>query len=290
MSQHPTVAVLGLGAMGHAFAANLIKQGLPTRVWNRTRARGEDLAAAGATLCDSPADAVKGAAVVIAMLPDGDATGAALTGDRGALPAMAAGAVFAQMGTLGVDATGDLIAQIARQRPDIIYIDAPVSGTKTPAENAQIVVLASGDRQAAAAVEPVFAAISKQTKWLGEAGAGSRMKLVVNAWLIAMMEGIAESAQLAEELGFTTDDLWAVLEGGPLAAPYIKGKLEMIKHQQYDAQMALTWGLKDARLALAAAGTRHLPALQRIREIWQQAADAGHGDRDIAVIYHYLKP
>ena len=97
------------------------------------------------------------------------------------------------MGTLGVEATEALIASVRQARDDIVFIDAPVSGTKTPAENAQVVVLASGDRQAAAAVEPVFAAIAKGTRWLGPAGAVSRMKLVVNAWLIAMMQGIAES-------------------------------------------------------------------------------------------------
>ncbi|AHF76212.1 putative dehydrogenase [Sodalis praecaptivus] len=290
MMKQPTVAVLGLGAMGHAFAANLLKRGLATRVWNRTQSRGADLADLGATLCATPADAAREADVVLTMLPDGPTTRTVLLGSEGALAAMKPKAVLAQMGTLGVEATEALIAAVGQSREDIVFIDAPVSGTKAPAENAQVLVLASGDRQAAAAVEPVFAAIAKGARWLGPAGAGSRMKLVVNAWLIAMMEGLAESAQLAAALGFSPDDLWGVLEGGPLAAPYVKGKLDMIKQDNYDPQMALVWGLKDARLALKAADPRHLPGLQRISEIWQQAVDAGHGDSDISVVYRYLHP
>ncbi|MBT9431865.1 NAD(P)-dependent oxidoreductase [Candidatus Sodalis endolongispinus] len=290
MNKQPTVAVLGLGAMGHAFAANVLKSGLATRVWNRTRSRGEDLADAGAIVRASPAEAVREADVVLTMLPDGPTTRTVLLGSEGALAAMKPHAVLAQMGTLGVKGTEELIAAVRQARDDIVFIDAPVSGTKTPAENAQVLVLAIGDRQAAAAVEPVFAAIAKGTRWLGPAGAGSRMKLVVNAWLITMMQGIAESTQLAATLGFSPDDLWDVLEGGPLAAPYVKGKLDMIKQDNYCPQMALIWGLKDARQALKAADSRNLPGLQRISDVWQQAVDAGHGESDISVIYRYLAP
>jgi len=198
------------------------------------------------------------------------------------------GGIIAQMGTLGVDATESLIALITQLRPDVVFFDAPVSGTKGPAEQAQIVVLASGDREAGAAIEPVFAAISKATKWLGEAGRASKMKLVVNAWLIAMMEGIAETTQLAEELGFSTDDLWNVLEGGPLAAPYIKGKMDMFKSDDYTPQMQLTWALKDINLALDAGSQLNLPVMKRISETWQGAVGAGYGDQDLAVVYRYL--
>ena len=286
--QQPVVAVLGLGAMGHAFAANLIKKGFTTRVWNRTTSRGDDLVSAGATRGTTPRETVEGADVVITMLSDGKTSLEVYQGDNGLLAGLKQGGIIAQMGTLGVEATESLIALIKAQRPDVVFFDAPVSGTKAPAEQAQIVVLASGDREAGAAVETVFAAISKATKWLGEAGRASRMKLVVNAWLIAMMEGIAETTQLAEELGFTTDDLWSVLEGGPLAAPYIKGKMEMFKSGDYTPQMQLTWALKDINLALEAGKKLELPVMKRISETWQGAVGAGYGDQDLAVVYRYL--
>ncbi len=191
--KQPEVAVLGLGAMGHAFAANLLKKGFRVHGWNRTRARGEDLLDAGLQLADSPAEAVREADVVIAMLSDGDTTEQVLHQVK---EAFKQGATLCQMGTIGVEKTDALIAFFAEKRPDLLLIDAPVSGTKAPAENAQILVLASGDQSRAQAAEAVFAAISKGTKWLGEAGKSTRMKLVINSWLIGMMQSLAESTRL----------------------------------------------------------------------------------------------
>jgi len=272
--------------MGHAFAANLLKKGFWVRGWNRTRAKGEDLLSAGLTLTDSAAQAVEGADVVIAMLADGATTRQTLADVSRALKQ---GATVAQMGTIGVDDTDALIAELQQARPDILFIDAPVSGTKAPAENAQILVMASGDRSRAQAAEQVFAAIGKGTQWLGEAGASARMKLVVNSWLIGLMQSLAESTRLAEQFGFSTDDLWRVLEGGPLAAPYAKAKLAMIESGDFTPQMHLVWALKDAKLALDAAGDTRLPALENIVDVWQQAVDAGHGEQDLAAVYQYLK-
>ncbi|WP_054178759.1 NAD(P)-dependent oxidoreductase [Trabulsiella odontotermitis] len=286
MNQQPVVAVLGLGAMGHAFAANLLKKGFTVRGWNRTRARGEDLLPLGLALSDSAVQAAEGADVVIAMLSDGETTQKVLTEVQSALKP---GATLCQMGTIGVEATDALLAQLAQARPDVVFIDAPVSGTKAPAENAQILILASGERSRAQAAEQVFSAISKGQVWLGEAGASSRMKLVVNSWLIGMMQSLSETVILAEKLGFTASDLWSVLEGGPLAAPYAKAKLDMISGGDFTPQMHLIWALKDARLAKDAAGDARLPALENIIALWQQAAEAGYGEQDLASIYQYLK-
>ncbi|WP_338157722.1 NAD(P)-dependent oxidoreductase [Pantoea ananatis] len=283
--KQPDVAVLGLGAMGHAFAANLLKKGFRVYGWNRTRARGEDLIAAGLTLTDSAAEAVQKADVVIAMLSDGETTEQVLHEAKAALKQ---GATLCQMGTIGVEKTDALITFFAQARPDVVFIDAPVSGTKAPAENAQILVMASGDRSRAQAAEAVFDAIGKGTQWLGEAGKSSRMKLVINSWLIGLMQSLAESTRLADQFGFSTDDLWQVLDGGPLAAPYAKMKLGMMASDDYTPQMHLQWALKDAKLALDASDSA-LPALENIASVWQQAVEAGHGEEDLAVIYKYLK-
>ncbi|WP_299260869.1 NAD(P)-dependent oxidoreductase [uncultured Kushneria sp.] len=289
MSHNTTVAVLGLGAMGHAFAANLLNNDLSVRVWNRTRSRGDDLAERGAINANSAVEAVSGARFVITMLPDFDTTHDVLLGEGNALEHLPEKGVVIQMGTIGVEQTETLIREIKTARPDVVFIDAPVSGTKAPAEQATISILASGNQQAADGIETVFNAISKWVVWLGEAGRGSRMKLVVNAWLIHMMQGIAESARLAGTLGFSTDEFWSVLDGGPLAAPYVKAKLDKIGNDEYSAQMALAWGLKDARLALEAAGETNLPGLVRISDIWRDAVDAGLGEQDIAAVHDYLR-
>ena len=287
MTLLPAVAVLGLGAMGHAFAANLLKKGFTVRGWNRTRQRGEDLIAQGLNLCDSPEAAAADADVVITVLTDGDTTRSVLAACRTQLKQ---GAVVCQMGTVGIEATEALIDELTNARPDIVFIDAPVSGSKAPAENAQIAILASGDRSRAQAVEPVFAAISRRQQWLGEAGAGSRMKLVVNSYLIGLMQSVAESASLAQQLGFSAGELWDALEGGPLASAYAQGKLGMIARDDFTAQMQLSLALKDARLALDAAGDRPLPALENIVGLWQQAVDAGYAKEDLASVFRFISP
>lgn len=285
MSQQPTVAVLGLGAMGHAFASNLLKKGFTVYGWNRSPEKGKDLQDAGLQLSTSVAEAVSEADVIITMLSDSQTTHDVLT--QG-LEAIKPGATLCQMGTLGIEGIDTLHHFLSEKRPDILFLDAPVSGTKAPAENAQITVLASGDRERAANAEAVFAAISKATLWQGEVGAGSRMKLVVNSWLIGLMQSLAETERLAETLGFGPDELWQALDGGPLAAPYAKVKLQMIKSGDFTPQMQLIWALKDAKLAVAAGDEQQLPALKNITQLWQQAVDDGLGEDDLSVISRYL--
>ncbi|MGL5967125.1 MAG: NAD(P)-dependent oxidoreductase [Kluyvera sp.] len=285
MKALPVVAVLGLGAMGHAFAANLLKKGFTVFGWNRTPGRGDDLEIHGLQLCNDAPLAVEDAEVIIAMLTDGEATLACI---RTIAQSCLQGATFCQMGTIGIQETAEAIALLASLRPDMLYLDAPVSGTKAPAENAQILVMASGDKSRAGAAQHVFDAISRGTQWYGEAGNSQKMKLVINAWLIAMMQGVAESMQLAKQFGFTPEQLWETLEGGPLAAPYVKGKLEMIRKEDYTPQMQLQHALKDARLALANAPLGTMPMMSDITALWAQAAEGGLAQQDLAAVYAWL--
>ncbi|WP_294907067.1 NAD(P)-dependent oxidoreductase [Tatumella sp. UBA2305] len=285
MSQQPKVSVLGLGAMGHAFAANLLKKGFTVHGWNRSPGKGDDLLASGLIQAETVSEAVSDSEVVITMLSDGETTLSVVKQAAAALPPEA---TLCQMGTLGVEATRQIQEYLAEHRPDVLLLDAPVSGTKAPAENAQITIFASGDRSRAAAAETVFAAISKGTLWLGDTGAGAKMKLVVNSWLIGLMQSLAESELLAESFGFTPDDLWQALEGGPLAPGYAKVKLQMISSGDFTPQMQLIWALKDARLAVEAGNAQQLPALKNITELWQQAVDDGLGEQDLAVISQFL--
>ena len=281
MSTLPKVAVLGLGAMGHAFASNLLKKGFTVAGWNRSPARGEDLQAQGLSLHATPQQAVADAEVIISMLADGQATLQVLAQIA---PACQPQAIYCQMGTIGLAETQEAIALLRERQPAMTFVDAPVSGTKAPAEKAQILVLASGDREKCGPAEQVF----RGTQWYGEAGNSQKMKLVLNAWLIAMMQGIAESAQLAKTLGFTPDQLWSALEGGPLAAPYVKVKLDAIANEQFAPQMQLAHALKDARLALSLSEPHTMPGLDNIAELWQQAADAGFAGQDLSSIYQWL--
>ncbi|ROS03008.1 NAD(P)-dependent oxidoreductase [Raoultella terrigena] len=281
----PVVAVLGLGAMGHAFASNLLKNGFTVHGWNRSPERGDDLLASGLIRHATPQQAVESAEVILSVLTDAQAT---LQVIQQIAPQCREGATFCQMGTIGVEETREAIGLLESLSPSSTYLDAPVSGTKKPAENAQILVLASGDRQRGAAAERVFAAIARRTQWFGEAGSSQKMKLVLNAWLITMMEGVAESALLAAKLGFTPAEFWQALDGGPLAAPYVKGKLEMIAENRFPAQMQLGHALKDANLALDAAEDTELPILSKIADCWEEAAADGYAGQDLAAVYAWL--
>jgi len=203
--------------MGSAMARNLVAAGLRTTVWDRSPGATAPLATAGALVATSPQDAIADARVVITMLPTADAVNSVIR--THGLNAFARGAVWAQMGTIGVAATAGLENTVSQLRPDVLFVDAPVSGSKGPAEAGQLLILASGPPAAEAIVQPVFSAIGRKTVWLGQAGQGSRMKLVVNAYLSFLIEGVAEALELGSQLGIDPASLDAVIEGGPLDAP-----------------------------------------------------------------------
>jgi len=196
--------------------------------------------------------------------------------------ALARGAVWAQMGTIGVAATTRLAHQLGRLRPGVLLVDAPVSGSKGPAEAGQLLILASGPPAAQAIVQPAFSAIGRKTVWLGEAGQGSRMKLVVNSYLSFLIEGVAEALELASRLGIDAAALDEVIEGGPLSAPIADAKLYKMRSGDFAPEFPLEWALKDVDLALAAADGDRLPMLEALSRQWRLAVEAGHGREDIS--------
>jgi 3-hydroxyisobutyrate dehydrogenase len=274
-------AVLGTGIMGSAMARNLIAAGIRTTVWDRSAAATARLADAGALAAPSPQDAVRDARVVITMLPTAD-TIASVIFDGGAAEAFARGAVWAQMGTIGVAATLEDAARLGRVRPDVMFVDAPVSGSKGPAESGQLIILASGPPEAEAITRPAFSAMGRKTVWLGGAGQGSRMKLVVNSYLSILIEGVAETLQLASDLGIDTDQVAEVIEGGPLDAPLADAKLHKMERGDFAPEFPLEWALKDVDLAIAAAEGDRLPLLEALSRQWRAAVEAGHGREDIS--------
>jgi len=275
------VTVLGTGIMGSAMSRNLLSAGLRVAVWDRSQAATAPLAAAGAQVAASPGEAVRDARVVITMLPTADVVESVIF-DGHVAEALAPHAVWAQMGTIGVAETGKVAARLAALRPDVIFVDAPVSGSKGPAETGQLLILASGPEAARQALSPAFAAIGRATVWLGEAGQGSRLKLVVNAYMSTLIEGVAEAVELAGRLGIDTASLAEAIEGGPLDAPIADAKLHKIEHGDFAPEFPLEWALKDVDLAIEAAPGSPLPLLAALSRQWHAAVDAGHGRQDVS--------
>jgi 3-hydroxyisobutyrate dehydrogenase len=275
------VAVIGAGIMGSAMARNLAAAGLTTRVWDRAASATGPLADAGVVVAASARDAVQDAGVVITMLPTADAVESVIF-DGQVAEAFADGCVWAQMGTIGVEATLRIRDRLAAQRPGVMFLDAPVSGSKGPAEQGQLLILASGPAAAADAVGPVFDVIGRKTVWLGAAGRGSQMKLVVNAYLSILIEGVAETMELADRLGIGHQQLAEVIEGGPLDAPLADAKFHKMDRGDFAAEFPLEWALKDVDLVIDTAGGQTLPLLDALSGQWHAAVAAGYGREDIS--------
>ena len=275
------VAVLGTGIMGSAMARNLIAAGMATTVWDRSPSATAPLEQAGARVAPSAAEAVAGARVVIMMLPTADIVTSVLF-DGGVAQAFAAGAVIAQMGTIGVPETIEIDRRLGQVRSDVMFVDAPVSGSKGPAEAGQLLIMASGPAAAEPVVDPVFDVLGRKTVWLGQAGQGSRLKLAVNSYMSILIEGVAEALELANRFGIDPAKLEEAIAGGPLDAPIADAKLHKMEAGDYAPEFPLEWALKDVDLALAEADGASLPLLAALSRQWQAAVDAGHGREDVS--------
>ncbi len=281
MTELPTVALLGIGTMGAGMARNIAAAGLPLRMWNRTREKAEPFVDV-ATVADSVADAVDGAGVVVTMLYDADSVATTMEQARGHLRP---GAVWLQQSTVGVDGT-ERLASLAADL-GVVFVDAPVLGTRKPAEEGTLVVLASGPDEARESVTPVLDAIGSRTMWVGEAGAGSRLKLAANAWVFTVVEGVAESLALTRALGLDPRLFLEAIGGGALDAPYVQLKGGAMLDGTFEPAFALGGALKDAGLILDAAEAAgvDLGVLPGVRDHLARAVAAGHGDLDMAATY-----
>src|SRR6266508_1570574 len=198
------VAVLGIGAMGHGMASSALRAGIPTILWNREPAATQDLAKQGAEVAPSAAEAARAAPIVITMVTDTDAV-ISIARDQGMLAALAPGAIWVQMSTIGVAGIERVAAMVQVERPDVTLLDAPVSGSRDPAEQGQLTIFASGPEEARSRVAPLFDALGQRTIWVGPVGAGSRLKLVNNTWVAFAAEAVANSTALARRLGLATE-------------------------------------------------------------------------------------
>ena len=278
------VAVLGTGTMGEPMARLIAERAFgDVRVWNRASEKAEPLGEAGCTVAATAEEAVDGADAVVTMLSDGDAVLEVL--DR-ILPAMAEGSILVQMSTVGMAATEAIAART--QEHGVTFVDAPVIGTRQPAEKGRLVVLASGPEEALQRVGAIFDAVGMNTIGAGEAGGGTRLKLVVNAWLVSLTESLAETIGLAEAIGVDPKSFLHTIAGGPLDVKYahLKGNA-MIDREFEPASFALSLAHKDAELVLEAAG-RHdvqLPVVETVARQMAAAIEDGHGEADMAATF-----
>jgi 3-hydroxyisobutyrate dehydrogenase len=209
--------------------------------------------------------------------------------ESGALEAMPDDAIWIQSSTVGLAAT-ERIARLAEER-GVAFVDAPVLGTKKPAEDGQLVVLASGPEEARERCEPVFDAIRQKHFWLGEAGTGTRLKLVLNSWILCTVENIAETFALAQTLGIDPRRFLEAISGGAMDMQYAHVKGEAILNEEFPPSFPLRLPSKDVALILEAAGDdRELPLVRAILRQFGRALELGHGDEDMSAVYYASAP
>jgi 3-hydroxyisobutyrate dehydrogenase len=269
-------------------AGSALRNGISTVVWNRELDIARQMADQGAEVALSAVDAVKGVDVVITMVTNTEAV-TSIAVDLGVLEALPPGAVWAQMSTIGVEGTATISSIVEKERSDILFLDAPVSGSKVPAEEGKLVIFASGSEKARPIVEPVFDAIGQRTVWLGPIGAGSRMKLVNNTLLAFSAEGVANSLALARRLGLDVRSVLDAFEGGPLISQWAVGKISRIESDNYSPEFPLALALKDVHLALEEADPERFAVLARLAREWEQLVDQGLGSEDVTVVTRALE-
>ena len=271
--------------MGGAMARRWADHGFDVTAWNRDRAKAERLTDAGVTVADDPPGAVVGADVVVTMLADGEVTGKVMADAVGELED---DAVWIQMGTVGIEAT-DRLAAMALDA-GVGFVDAPVSGTKQPAEQGKLMVLAGGPEDLRDRCQPIFEPVATKVLWVGDVGAGTRLKLVINAWLAALLAGLAEAIALAEAIDIDPRQFLAAIEGGPLGPAYAAVKGPMMIDRTYPPAFPLHLLTKDVDLVTDAAGAAGLELRlpTAIRALLEDAG-ATHGDDDMSAIIEALR-
>jgi 3-hydroxyisobutyrate dehydrogenase len=272
--------------MGSAMGRRLLDQGIGVIAWDRNPEQAMALEERGGRRADGPADVALGADVVITMLPTAPIV---LDLVEPLLEDWPEETIWLQMSSVGA-AEADQLVEVA-QAHDVTLVDAPVSGSTHPAEEGELTILASGPDSARAPVEPVFEALGSRVLWVGEAGMGSRLKLVANHWMIAMTAGLAESMHLCQAMGLDQRRFIELLDGGPLGSAYGLQKLDEMRRREYPVGFPVRLALKDLELVreVGQSSKAAMPVLDVVLDRFLRANE-GHADEDLAAVYELGRP
>ncbi|RLN07988.1 glyoxylate/succinic semialdehyde reductase 1 [Panicum miliaceum] len=295
------VGFLGLGIMGKAMATNLLRHGYRVTVWNRTIAKCQELVALGATVGETPAAVVAKCRYTIAMLSDPSAALSVVFDKDGVLEQIGDGKGYIDMSTVDaatsskisesyVMGKGRMIVEAVKQKGGA-FVEAPVSGSKKPAEDGQLVILAAGDKTLYDEMVPAFDVLGKKSFFLGEIGNGAKMKLVVNMIMGSMMNSLSEGLCLADKCGLSPQTLLDVLDLGAIANPMFKLKGPAMLQGSYNPAFPLKHQQKDMRLALALGDENavSMPVSAAANEVFKKARSLGLGDLDFSAVYEVVK-
>ncbi len=284
-----TLGFLGLGVMGEPMAANLVHAGVRLVVWNRSSRAAEALGRLGAEVAESPAEVFARAPVVATMLADGDVSDAVLARHTLDFDSLVRDRTVIQFGTTTPAYSRALADDIAAAGGQ--YVEAPVSGSRVPAERGELVVMVAGERAVVESVAPLLGPLGRRSFVCGAVPSALRLKLAVNLYLITMVSGLAEAFHFAEQHGLDRTLLQAVIEAGPMASSVAAAKAAKLVAEDYSVQASVrdvsynaTLVAAEARLSGAAT-----PTLDVSNALFAEAIALGHGADDMAGVIQALR-
>ena len=284
------IGFIGLGIMGSRMAANLQRKGHELFVYNRTKEKARPLIARGAAWADTPADVARKSSIIFTMLARPDAVAeTALLGKHGFLSNLPKNALWIDCSTVN-PSFSKLMAQEAQERK-VRFLDAPVAGSKDPAEHGQLVFFVGGDEADVYEAKPLLDAMGKAVIHIGKHGMGSSMKLVNNLILAQAMVAFSEAVLLGESLGVCRETLYHTLLNSPAAAPFLATKKSKLQNGNYEPDFPLQWMHKDLQLIAETAYENDiaLPAGNMVKEIYALAKKSGLGEQDFSSVFRLLK-
>jgi 3-hydroxyisobutyrate dehydrogenase-like beta-hydroxyacid dehydrogenase len=289
LSMKPKIGFMGLGIMGVPMAANLLKAGYPVMIYNRSPEKAEPLVKQGAGLASHPTAMARAADVVIAMVTGPEALGDLLWGPDGAGGAFNHRKVFINMSSVSPRCTRELAREL--EPTGVTFIDAPVSGTKKPAEDGALLILAGGPRDKVQEMEPVLLAMGKKVVYCGAAGQGSMMKMCINLLLGLMMEGFAEVLNFGRLGGLSPAAMLDTIFSGPLNCGMFQVKAPNLQNHAYPPAFPLKHMTKDAKFIVDTAFElgAPVPAAHTILHLYRTGVAQGWGDEDVSAIARVLE-
>ncbi len=287
------VGFMGLGIMGSAMAANILKAGYPVTVYNRSAVKAEPLVRLGAEEAPTPLALAQTAEIIIAMVTGPEALYDLLWGSEGAAEAFGPHRVFINMSSVSPGFTREMGKELATT--GVTFIDAPVSGTRKPAEEGTLLILAGGKEEKVKELEPLLLSMGKKVIFCGRVGQGSMMKMFINLLLGLMMEGFAEVLNFGKLGGLALDAMLDTVFSGPLNCALYQMKAPLIKEKSYPVAFPLKHMAKDAKFVVDTAFDTGapVPVGQMLLHLYRTGVGRGWGDEDISAIakvVDYLSP
>ena len=282
------IGFIGLGIMGSRMAANLQGAGYDLVVHNRTRSKADSLVANGATWADTPADLAQQVEILFTVLSTPDAVAQTALGEDGFLDQLKLNALWVDCSTVNPSFSKKMAAQAGQKQ--VRFLDAPVAGTKQPAEQGQLLFLVGGDIADVETCRPFFEVMGRGVVHLGSHGMGTSMKMVVNLMLAEAMVAFAEAMTLGESLGIPRETLLNTILGSAIAAPFLSSKKTKIEQNEYEPDFPLQWIHKDLQLAATTAYEQEvpLPLGNTTKEVYALAKQSGLGKSDFSAIYRFI--